>query len=88
MRTTLTIEDQIATSLQELARRNGQPFRQVVNEALRRGLHEIACPAPRPYRLKPAALGALRAGIDLDKALALADALENDAIGIRLDLRK
>lgn len=87
MRTTLTIDDQLAASLREVARQSGQPFRQVVNDALRRGLHGNGRPA-RPYRLPVAALGVPRAGIDLDKALALADGLEDAALGVKLDLRK
>jgi hypothetical protein len=35
-----------------------------------------------------ATLGLPRAGIDLDKALALADALEDAAVGMKLELRK
>jgi hypothetical protein len=34
----------------------------------------------KPYRVKPASLGGAAPGIDLDKALALADALEDQAI--------
>lgn len=88
MRTTLTIDDQLATSLREAARRSGQPFKQVVNEALRRGLHASDRLQPRAYRLPVATLGLPRPGIDLDKALALADALEDAAVGMKLELRK
>ena len=88
MRTTLTIDDQLAASLREAARRSGQPFKQVVNEALRRGLHGADRRQAGPYRLPVAALGAPRAGIDLDKALALADGLEDAAIGAKFELRK
>lgn len=88
MRTTLTIDDQLAASLREAARQSGQPFKEVVNQALRRGLHQFERPPARPYRLKPAALGVPKPGIELDKALALADALEDEAIGAKLELRK
>ncbi len=88
MRTTLTIDDQLAASLREAARQSGQSFKEVVNQALRRGLHQVERPTSRPYRLEPAAMGPPRPGIDLDKALALADALEEAAIGVKLDLRK
>jgi len=88
MRTTLTLDDQLAASLREAARRSGQPFKQVVNQALRRGLHEFECPPARPYRIKTSSLGMVRAGIDLDKALAVADGLEDAAIAVKLELRK
>ncbi len=88
MRTTLTIDDQLIAALKETARRSGKPFKQVANEALRAGLRELARPTPRPYRLQPAGMGQARFGIDLDKALHLAAALEDDAIVRELEQRK
>ena len=38
MRTTLTLDDDLAAALKEQARRADQPFKQVVNDTLRRGL--------------------------------------------------
>ena len=38
VRTTLTIDDDLATQLHDQARRTGRTFRDVVNEALRDGL--------------------------------------------------
>ena len=65
MRTTLTIDNDIADSLKEQARRQGCSFKQVVNDALRRGLE--ASPAEgeeRPvFRVKPMEGGFLP-GID------------------------
>lgn len=64
MRTTLTLDDDNAEALRELAHRTRQPFKRVLNEALRRGLKasEVA-EKPAPYRVRPAAMK-LRAGID------------------------
>ena len=45
MRTTLTLDDDVAAKLKAEARRSGAPFKQVVNETLRRGLNH---PAPKP----------------------------------------
>ena len=39
MRTTLTLDDDVAAQLRDAARKTGKPFRQVVNEALRTGLN-------------------------------------------------
>ena len=36
MRTTLTLDDDLAVALKEQAQRAGRPFKQVVNDALRR----------------------------------------------------
>ncbi|OQX10091.1 MAG: DUF2191 domain-containing protein [Desulfobulbaceae bacterium A2] len=88
MRTTLTIDDQLSVALREVAHRSGKPFKQVVNEALRKGLNAFEHPPAQPYRLRPASLGTVRAGIHLDKALALADDLEDAVIATELELRK
>lgn len=89
MRTTLTLEDRIARDLKELAHRSGKPFKVVVNETLRAGLAAKAeTRSKRRFRLKPASLGAVMPGFNLDKALAIADALEDEEIARKLDLRK
>jgi hypothetical protein len=62
MRTTLTLEDDLAQRLSDVARESHMPFKAVVNEALRRGLGETA-PQEPPFRLQPHA-GRLQPGID------------------------
>jgi hypothetical protein len=37
MRTTLTLDDDVAAKLKTEAQRTGAPFREIVNEVLRRG---------------------------------------------------
>lgn len=89
MRTTLTIDDRLAKTLKALAHRSGKPFKQVINETLQAGLAAGASPAKaRPYRLTPVSLGGVLPGIDLTKALRLADAMEDDEIARKLELRK
>jgi hypothetical protein len=88
VRTTLTIDDQIAMALKELAHRSGKSFKQVVNETLRAGLGAPGGRRSRPYKVKPAALGGVLPGIDLDKALALADAIEDQELAAKMRLRK
>lgn len=86
MRTTLTLDPDVADRLRALARERGLPFKQVVDEVLRRGLHEGPGPSTRfhvearPLRLRP--------GIDLDRALDLAAGLEDEEILRKLELRK
>lgn len=87
MRTTLTIDDETARRLKERAHRTRRSFKEVVNEALRSGL-ERGPARPRRYRLKPAPLGGVRPGIDLDKALRLSDAMEDEGLARKLELRK
>ena len=87
MRTTLTIDDQLAAELKRLALETNRSFKKVVNDTLRAGLR--AGPTPRGrYRLRPSRLGGVRAGIDLDRALRVADALEDDEMLRELQLRK
>lgn len=88
MRTTLTLEKDVALALRAEARRSGRPLKRVVNETLRAGLAARTAPPKRRYRLTPVSLGGVVPGIDLDKALRLAEALEDDAIARKIELRK
>jgi len=64
VRTTLTLDDEIARQLNRLAHSRESSFKAIVNEALKRGLSEMTAPAePRPYRTRGLHLGAFR-GID------------------------
>ena len=73
MRTTLTLDEQIAKALKAAAHRSGKPLKQVVNETLRAGLAAgRSSGRARRYRVKPASLGGVLPGVDLDKALRLA----------------
>lgn len=88
MRTTLTIDDALAEELKRRALETGKPFKRVVNETLMAGLQQQAVPKARPYRLNPVSLGAPRAAVNLDKALRLADELEDEAVRAKLEQRK
>jgi hypothetical protein len=88
MRTTLTLDDRIAKALKTLAHRSGKPFKQVVHETLQTGLAARETPKPQPYRLKPVSLGGVLPGVNIDKALRLAAAIEDEEIARELDLRK
>ena len=88
MRTTLTLDDPLAKELKKLAVETGQPFKNVVNETLRAGLRGRKLAPRRAYRLTPVAMGKPMPGIDLGKALQLADQLEDVAIGAKLEQRK
>ena len=89
MRTTLTIDDGLAKALKTLAHRSGKSLKQVVNETLKAGLAAREAPAKaRRYRVAPVSLGGVMPGIDLTKALRLAEALEDDEIARKIELRK
>lgn len=86
MRTTVTLDEDVAAALKRTARERGISFKEALNAAVRRGLGESDRPA-RPYRL-PAYDMHLKPGIDLTKALQLAAALEDDEIVRKLEMRK
>ncbi|MFN8059176.1 MAG: hypothetical protein U0Q12_08415 [Vicinamibacterales bacterium] len=88
MRTTLTLDADLARALRRLAHDTSRPFKAVVNEVIRAGLARGAAPPRRRYRVKPQALGGVRSGVDLDKALRLADALEDEGAVRKLEMRK
>lgn len=53
MRTTLTLDDDLAALLNKEARKSGEPFKQVVNRYLRLGLTASKQPARKPFKVKP-----------------------------------
>lgn len=86
MRTTITLEPDVAVSLRTLARERGISFKDAVDTVLRRGLAEGGTSA-RPFRVEARPMH-LRPGIDLDKALGLASQLEDQETIRKLELRK
>ncbi|KAA8967048.1 CopG family transcriptional regulator [Mycobacterium sp.] len=85
MRTTVTLDPDVAAALRRLARERGTSFKAVLNDAVRRGLSGE--PATQRYRTPSRHMG-LRAGFDIDKALALVAADEDVEILRKLALRK
>lgn len=77
MRTTLTIDDDLAGALQKRAKQGGQSFKSVVNDLLRAGIAASADPPmPRPrIQVRSRPLG-MRPGYKPDKLNHLADELE------------
>ena len=58
-----------------MARRSGRPFKEVVNDTLRRGLASAAAPRRvEPFKVNARDLGARRPGINFD---SVADVLEH-----------
>jgi hypothetical protein len=66
MRTTLTLDPDVAAKARKSASRLGKPFKEVINTALRIGLDELLHPpTAKPYRTRPHAMG-LRRGFSYD----------------------
>lgn len=78
MRTTLTLDPDVAAKARQGAARLGKPFREIVNAALRAGLDTVLSPpASRPYRTQPRPLG-LRAGLSYDNIADLLTQAEGE----------
>jgi hypothetical protein len=76
MRTTLTIDPDIAVKAKKAVQITGMPFKSLINQALRIGIDSVLAPKKsRPYRTKGRAMG-LRKGLSYDNTqelLALAE---------------
>lgn len=78
MRTTLTLDEDVAEKTKKVAEKNRTSFKSVINQALRLGLEQIEMPAKqRRYRTKPQAMG-LRKGYSLDNIQELLAQVEGE----------
>lgn len=85
MRTTLTLDEDVANDIRILMRDRSAGLKETINEVLRRGLR--ACAVVEPYE-SPLFASGVRPGIDLDKALSLAAELEDDEIVRKFEMGK
>jgi hypothetical protein len=77
MRTTLTLDDDVAAKLKAESRRAGRPFREIVNETLRRGLASRRITTQRqPFKVHARDLGNLKPGLSLDRIPELIEQVE------------
>lgn len=78
MRTTLTLDRDVAESVAKEMRRTGQSLKATINHALRRGFQMGGKPPRSPrFKVEPHAFG-VRPGIDLDRINQLVDELDAD----------
>ncbi len=77
MRTTLTLDDDVARRIERLRKQRGLSLREIVNRALREGLSHLEAPAsPRKAHVtKPVSLGGCLIGSidDVTEVLAVAE---------------
>ncbi len=76
MRTTLTLDDDVAAKLKAESRHAGRSFRDVVNETLRRGLAHRRGASRQVFKVTARDLGNLRPGLSLDNVAELIEQLE------------
>jgi Ribbon-helix-helix protein, copG family len=82
MRTPLTLDDDVAAALDRLCKTRKASLKDLVNEALRRGLKEIMRARPKrcePFRTQAVALGRLRIG-NLDNVAEVLAIAEGDSL--------
>jgi hypothetical protein len=78
VRTTLSLDEDVAARLKSEVRRSGKPFKEVVNECLRLALASRGQDRSRQprFEVQTRDLGALRAGLSLDNVGDLLEAVE------------
>ena len=76
MRTTLTLDDDVAAKLDADARRSGRSFKETVNYYLRLGLNaKKAAKVKKPFKVRARPLG-LRPGLNYDDIWGLIEQVE------------
>lgn len=86
MRTTVTLDPDVVEQLKAVARRRNISFKTALNNTVRAGL-AAERGENRPYKAPARPMG-LRPGVDLRRALRLADSLEDEETVRKLELRK
>jgi hypothetical protein len=86
MRTTVTLDPDVAAKLRQESRERNISFKEALNSNLRRGF-ERSPTKPRSFRLPTRDMG-VRPGVNLDRALQLAGELEDAETLRKLSLRK
>jgi hypothetical protein len=77
MRTTVTLDPDVESMLRKEVRRRGEPFKQVLNNAIRAGLRRMK---RRDEAFEPLIFDMGKPLVDLTKATLLASELEDDEL--------
>ena len=78
MRTTLTIDSDVAAKAKEAMRKTGLPFKQLINKALRSGIDIVLMPpTSKPYSTQGRPMG-LRKGLSYDNISELLSISEGE----------
>ena len=80
MRTTLSLDDDVAAQLDRVRRKSGGTFKATVNEALRRGLAQLERPAKPSRRPRTRSVSLGRPTVpDVDNVADLLSVVEGDS---------
>lgn len=83
MRTTLTLEPDVAARLRERMKKEGKSFKETVNDLLRKGLDLELSEPPTSFKVEAYDFG-FRAGTDLERMNQLVDSLEAEEFAKKL----
>ncbi len=83
MRTTLTLEPDVARKLRKKMTEKKLTLKQAVNEALRAGLETTVTGKRHKFVVEPHSCG-FKAGVDLDKLNQLVDEMEAEEVARKL----
>ncbi|MGI8412744.1 MAG: CopG family transcriptional regulator [Solirubrobacteraceae bacterium] len=78
MRTTVTLDPDVAAKLKQLARERDVSFKVALNDAVRAGVGRGVVDE-KPYRMKSRSMG-IRPGFNIDKALTISGQLEDEEV--------
>jgi hypothetical protein len=87
MRTTVTLDPDTERMIRDIMRERGVSFKHALNDAIRAGLTPTKRTGTRRFTQKTYSLGAEQ-NFRWDKALAAADAIEDEEMSRKLALRK
>ncbi len=87
MRTTVTLDPDVERLLRTVMRERGISFKQALNQAIRGGLAQAPSRLKRRFRQRTFPMGAEQY-FRWDKALAAAEALEDEELARKLAVRK
>lgn len=79
MRTTVTLDPDVARHLRDEVHRTKRPFKAVLNELLRKAMRPQRAAPRQPFKVTPHKTRLL-AGVDPARLNQLADELEDDAV--------
>jgi hypothetical protein len=87
VRTTVTLDPDTERIIRTIMRERGVSFKQALNDAIRAGVAPVKRRSAGRFTQKTYSLGAEQ-NFRWDKALAVADAIENEELSRKLALRK
>lgn len=87
MRTTVTLDPDVDALVRRRARDRGISFKQALNDAVRSGMGETRSAKRKPFRQKTYRMG-FRPEFRWDKALTMAEAMEDEELVRKLGMRK